>query len=157
MPEYTYTGNKVKFDIQLGILEMQSEANLLLDRLEIEYQKLLASGTPVKLAQETILGWIENEESFFKTYLGKQKALIRTMEKELVARPAKAFGEENPDVKFNWVLGLVKTQHCSDCLTLSKMEAMTLDEWRTLGFGLPREGQTECSYGCQCMLLPIEG
>lgn len=156
MVNYTYKGSRINFDIRIHIREIEMEANYILDRLEIEYLKMISTGISHSEAVKTIIGWVNNNTDFYATFTNKLKKMTREMAKELVAKPTKAYAEDNPEIKFFWVLGEVKTKHCNDCLRLSKMKPRTVDEWRSLGYGLPREGKTECSYGCQCMLEPIK-
>ena len=85
------------------------------------------------------------------------KSIKFLIENKLVAVPANTYGREHPDQLFRWILGEHVIHHCSDCLRLSKMEPRTIEDWAAMDTGLPREGKTECSYGCQCLLKPVKG
>lgn len=154
--DYTYSGNRIKFDLELTLLELESEANKMFDSLEIELMKSISNGEARGIAESRILDMVNNEEGFYKAFANKQKKLITSLSNQLVAKPAIQASEENPNLKFRWVLGEVKTEHCIDCFTLSNKDPRTIQEWRDLGFGLPREGKTKCNVGCKCMLIPVE-
>lgn len=159
---FKYSGNKVKLDIELVIHILRNEAEHLVDDLVLEYDKL--SNNPAigpRRAEAMIEAMISTNDGIVKAFNNRQNKLIAEIEKEMVARPVNDFAAANPDQRFDWVLGFVKTSHCGDCLEMSRKSKAegpkTIKEWRAYGFGLPREGETECSYGCQCMLRPADG
>ncbi|MDD5220152.1 MAG: hypothetical protein PHV11_06280 [Candidatus Bipolaricaulis sp.] len=150
--QFRYKGTKLALDIKITAYELTVAAMNLIDELYIEYEKKLRNGLTQKAAADDIYYSIINGEGVAKAFENKQNKIIAKLTKELVAQPANQFANENPDKLFDWVLGSVKTSHCPDCIKLSGMEPRTIKGWRELGYGLPREGETECSYGCQCML-----
>lgn len=159
---FKYSGNKVKLDIELVIHILQNEAEHLVDDLVLEYEKLsINPSIGPRRAEEMIEAMISTNDGIIKAFNNRQNRLIADLEKEMVARPVNDFAASHPDQRFDWVLGFVKTSHCSDCIKMSKTSQAegpkTIKEWRAYGVGLPREGQTECSYGCQCMLRPADG
>ena len=159
---FKYSGNKVKLDIELTIHILLNEAEHLVDDLVLEYDKLSKNPTiGPRRAEEIIGAMISTNDGIVKAFANRQNRLIAELEKEMVARPVNDFAAANPEGKFDWVLGFVKTSHCGDCLEMSgksqKEGPKTIKQWRAYNVGLPREGQTECSYGCQCMLRPADG
>jgi len=153
MVKIRYSGSQVKMDIALFITEMEMEVDHLINRLALQFQKDISSGVPLKDARQQLLSDIKNNEVIYGTFVNSQKAMVRGLTNALVAKPVNLYAQANPKQKFSWVLGSVKTVHCPDCLYLSQQTARTIDEWRELGFGLPREASTECSVGCKCQLL----
>jgi hypothetical protein len=151
----TYPADRVRLDIALAIKEIDMEVDTLLNRLALEYDKIIATGLTIDQANQQILDMVNNETGFYGSWRNSQKKIIRTMEKELVAKPMVLFANLNPRDKFNWILSGSVKEHCVDCSSLSRMEPRTISEWRKLGFGLPREALTECTYGCQCMLEKV--
>lgn len=150
-----YTSRNVKNDVNISVKEIEMEVNAFLSRLEIEYEKLVAGGMSAKIAKETILGWVDNNDSFYRAFSNKMKKVVSSMNKNLVAKPIKMYAEKNLNKKFKWILGPSKST-CEICRKHSQMEPRTIDEWRSLGYGLPREGLTPCRQGCMCIIQPIE-
>jgi len=161
---FTYAGSDVKLDLDIVALRLLTEAQHVIDNLKIEKESMIwemrKSGVPIrdaaKEADRVILNMIKNSEGIIKTFENRQNRLIAELTKQMVAAPANMLAGKNKDKKFAWVLGSVKTHHCPDCLALSKMPPRTIQEWRDLGFGVPREGLTECKQGCQCLLKPAK-
>jgi len=156
MAETLYPGNKVRLDIQVYLSQLEAEANHLLDQMETEVLRRVRRGIPQKNALASVLGDLDKGEGIAKAWSNRQNRLIAGLDKEMVARPVHHEAEDNPHQKYAWVLGAVKTSHCGDCLSLSQMEPKTYAGWRAQGFGLPRDGDTECNVGCQCMLVKAE-
>lgn len=152
---YTYSADRVSLDIGLVVKELQIQAERLMQDLELQHDSLVAGGLTSDQATATVLNEVAAVEGVYKSWQNSMKKRIRAMEKALVARPVMAFAQENPNQKFNWVLSTTVKDHCSDCLRLSGMESRTISEWRKLGHGLPRTGQTICSFGCRCMVVPV--
>lgn len=152
----TYPGDRVRLDIDLYAAQLEAEANHLVDMMDLEVMKRMRRGIPEREAVNTVMTELEKGEGFARAWTNRQNKLIASMDNETVARPVQHHAENNPNMKFAWVLGAVKTSHCSDCLRLSKMEPRTVKAWRQLGYGLPREGETECSVGCKCALAEVE-
>lgn len=94
---------------------------------------------------------IMNEEQAFKAMFNRQGQIIRPLSQDITNEPIKEWTEEHKDEDLYWNLGYAH-EHCPDCKKLSRMEPRTIDEWRELGYGLPREGKTQCSFGCNCLL-----
>jgi len=152
----TITGSKVKTLIEVTILELEAEANALMDKALLERAKLIAlEDYSPKQATEIIETAILSSEGFANTWNNNIDRVVREMGKQLVAKPVRTLAMEDKAQKFDWVLGSVKSKHCPDCLRLSGMEARTVPEWESLGYGLPRDGLTKCSVGCRCMLSPL--
>ena len=149
---FVYSGNKLKLDIDLVQWRLLNQGNALIDELLYEKTKMLRDGITERVADNQIKQWIRDGEGPVRTWFNTQDRIIRELTNHLVQRPVMEFENKNPGLIYAWELGEVKTQHCSDCLRLSKMEPRTIDQWRDLGHGLPREGRTDCSYGCRCML-----
>lgn len=155
MGNYIYPADKAKSDINLILKELLINSHKLLDDLVLEKDKLIANGLTERQALDDVLNQVQNEEGVFKTFVNGTKSRIRALEKSIVAKPVMDYASKNPDQKLRWVLGSIKTSHCGDCISLSNMSPMTLKEWRAIGYGLPREGLTECNVGCRCMLVPV--
>lgn len=155
MPKVTITGTKIKTLIEVSILELELEANALLDRAILERAKLVADGVPASQAENIIIDQILTGTDFVQAWNNKADRIVHEMTKQLVAKPTKIYSDKNPTQLYEWVLGSVKTSHCPDCLRLSGMEARTIPEWEAEGKGLPREGGTVCNVGCKCMLSPV--
>ena len=151
----SYPANQVAKDISLVITELEIEANLLLDRLALEVDKLVSNGVSVTVATTQILNDVKNEVGVYAAWKNTQKRIIRESTKALVAKPVTFIGRQDPAQIFEWVLSGSVKEHCPDCLMLSQMDARTINEWRAVGFGLPREAGTVCNAGCRCLLQPI--
>ena len=152
----TITGSKVKTLIEVTILELEAEANALLDKALLERAKLIALEdlTP-KEATQVIEKAILGSEGFVNTWNNNIDRIVREMGKQLVAKPVRTLAQQEPGQIFAWVLGSVKSKHCPDCQRLSNMEPRTVPQWEAEGKGLPRDGLTICSVGCRCMLSPV--
>ncbi|MCF7801089.1 MAG: hypothetical protein K9N34_03630 [Candidatus Marinimicrobia bacterium] len=153
----TYPGDLVRLDINLYASQLEAEANHLLDLMDAEVMKRMRRGIPEREAVNAVLTELEKGEGFARAWTNTQNRLINSMDNETIARPTIHHAENNPNQKYAWVLGAVKTSHCSDCLRLSKMAPRSAKAWRELGYGLPREGETECSVGCKCNLVKVAG
>ena len=155
--KFTYTGSKIHIDIEFFVDRMLAEADRLIDDLVLKYKDYqINGGMSKRAAAKATLKLITDVDDVVKVWENRQNRVIAEMTNKLVASPVNQYAKEKPDTEFDWILGSVKTSHCADCNKLSKMKPRTLKEWRKLGYGLPREGQTECSYGCKCMLTPVE-
>ena len=155
MPDVTISGSRVLSLIEVSILELEAEANALLDRALVEKARLVATGQATeKEAEEAIKQVILTGEGFAGSWNTHVDKIVREMGKQLVAQPVRTLAQQDTALKFNWVLGSVKTSHCPDCQRLSGMEARTVAGWEELGTGLPRDGLTICNVGCRCLLSP---
>lgn len=148
--------SEVKASIEIAVLELEQELNHFLDKAILERAKLVEGGMPLKQANKTILDMALSAEDFSRTFSNRMDGIVSEIGKQTVAKPVNIYSKDKPNQKYEWVLGTVKTSHCTDCNRLSKMTARTLDEWRAEGVGLPREGQTKCNVGCKCMLRPVD-
>jgi len=157
LASFVYSGNKLRLDIELVQWRILSEVDRLIDDMIFEKTRLMRNGASARRANAVIKGMIDNEDGVYKSWLNRQDKIIQELTNTLVQAPAMEVANQNPRLKHAWVLGVVKTSHCSDCKRLSSMEPRTIDEWRKIGLGLPREGQTICSYGCRCLLKPVKG
>lgn len=157
MVDYTVKGTRVKTIIETTITELLLEAQSLFDRYElIEIKKrAVQGGITIKQAQIQVVNEILNETNFMNTWTNRNKKIIAELTSQIVAQPVNDFAKANPEQKFTWELGSVKTEHCPDCEFLSGETARTISEWREFGYGLPREGNTACNVGCNCMLNPV--
>ena len=145
---FILTGDKVKSEIDFANSGIELEFNKILNGV---IRDLKAEGPGnIKGARETAITTATDE---FKAVLGP---FIKELVETSVAKPVETFADAQPDAKFRWVLGQVKTEHCPDCLMLSKKGALTKKQWLALGYGLPRHGKTECNVGCKCMLVPAD-
>ena len=154
MPDVTISGSRVLSLIEVSILELEAEANALLDRALVEKAKLVATGQATeKEAEKIITDTITAGAEFAGSWNTRIDKIVREMGKQLVAQPVRTLAQQNPTAKFHWVLGSVKSVHCPDCQRLSDIkEARTVAEWESEGVGLPRDGLTICNVGCRCML-----
>ncbi|MDZ7795534.1 MAG: hypothetical protein U5N56_00110 [Candidatus Marinimicrobia bacterium] len=118
----TITGSKINLDISYAVKQFESEANHLFDMAELQVRRLMMQGYSRNAAIDVVMGQIQRHEGFAKAYWNRQNRLIRQLENELVAQPVNEWANQNPKEKLKWVLGEVKTHHCSDCLRLSKMD-----------------------------------
>lgn len=153
--QYVYKHSKILLDIEVVVSALMTEAQYLVDQLELEYKKRVAMGMPGITAKNEIIADIREGSGVMKAWINKQNRIIDEMTKSMVAAPV---SDAVAKGKSHWVLGAVKTTHCPDCLHMSEISETegpkTLEGWRKYGVGLPREGKTQCSYGCRCMLLP---
>jgi hypothetical protein len=153
--QYIYHGSKVALDIEVVVSALTTEAQYLVDVLEIEYKKRIATGQAAAAVKAAITQDIKTGSGVMQAWVNKQNRIVNELTKAMVAAPVNnAVGAQ----KCDWILGAVKTQHCPDC---SRMAQISIDEgpktradWENYGVGLPREGKTQCSFGCRCMLLP---
>jgi len=150
-----YPAAKVATDIKIAVKEMENEVEALLNRLELEYDKLIASGVSARVANKTILDGVKNETGYYGTWRNTQKKIVSRLQNDLVAKPMMFAAMLEPGELFKWILDGGVKEHCSDCSSLSKMEPRTVSNWKKLGFGLPREGGTICDVGCKCLLEKI--
>lgn len=153
--QYVYKHSKILLDIEVVVSTLTTEAQYLVDQLELEYKKMVATGTPASSARASVIAQVRDGSGIMQAWVNKQNRIINELTKSMVAAPvndAAALG------KSHWVLGAVKTSHCPDCLHMAEISEAdgpkTIAAWRKYGVGLPREGKTQCSYGCRCMLLP---
>lgn len=155
--QYVYKHSKILLDIEVVISTLITEAQYLVDQLELEYKKMVATGAQARSARAAVIAQVRDGSGIMQAWVNKQNRIINELTKSMVAAPvtdAVARG------KSHWVLGAVKTSHCPDCLHMAEISEAdgpkTIAAWRKYGVGLPREGKTQCSYGCRCMLLPAE-
>ena len=153
--DFTVRGDVVHTLIELVIGQHQNEAGHLLGIIEQAVEQKVLDGSDFETALQEVLDDFINGRGEFKAWGNRQNKLIAEMNKRLIAQPVQWYADENPNTKFAWVLGSVKTSHCPDCIKLSNMPARTIKEWKALGYGLPRWGETKCNVGCQCMLKPV--
>lgn len=152
---YVYKSSKILMDIEVVVSTLITEAQYIVDQLELEFKKRIAMGMTKSTAKAEIIADIREGTGVMQAWVNKQNRIVNELTKSMVAAPVTdAIARQ----KCHWVLGAVKTSHCPDCLKMSDISdsdgPKTAEEWRKYGVGLPREGKTECSYGCRCMLLP---
>ena len=141
------------------MMEAEDMATMVTNNAHREAERLKARGYTPKQAERIILGQFDAGEGIFKDMDRQINQMTDELYKEAVAEPINDYAKTNPNTKLIWKLGRVKTDHCSDCRTLSTLGAKTIKQWRkqiinNKKTGLPREGKTKCSYGCKCMLKP---
>ncbi len=155
MADFNLTGSRIETYFELTLQEMELEAMYILQKSELEIQKLMVqNGLPRAVATKQIISLIGNKEEFMKVWINRNKRLIDEMHSQLVAQPVKIYGKKNKKKLFAWVLD-ARAKHCADCLDMAEMEPMTIEEWEQQGVGLPREGGTICNVGCKCNLEPV--
>ena len=155
MSDFTISGNKVATYIELTLQEMEIEAIYLLQKSELEVQKLVVQqGLSKKVATSQVLGIIANKEEFMGVWMNRNRKLIDEMHSQLVAQPMREYAKKNKKQLYAWVLDS-RAKHCGDCLDMSELEPRTIAEWEEQGVGLPREGGTQCNVGCKCNLEPV--
>ena len=152
---FILNGSIIHFSAELVEKQLKSETEQLFNQAEIEVMKLVMGGYAENKAKIEVLNHIQNGTGFARAFWNRQNALIRELENKLVSQPVYEYGKYKPDTMMKWVLGEVVTHHCNDCLRLSMMEPRTLAEWAAMDTGLPTQGKTACSFGCQCMLEPV--
>jgi hypothetical protein len=155
--EVKYSGSNIRADIEIVTQTLLNEAESLVNQLVLDYAKRRRQPgkTALQIANE-IADEVMNGTGVMQGWINRNNKIVNNLTKELVNRPMEELAGDKKK-RFNWVLGSVKTEHCPDCLRMSKISESegpkTTEEWRSYGVGLPREGETECSYGCRCMLL----
>lgn len=154
--KFKISGNRVETYIQLVLREIFLDIDNLIEGLIIDVLKYKDSGLNDREALEAVRSEISSEQGRYKAFRNRMKRQIKEHIKVAIAKPAIEASNDEPDLKFRWILGDVKTKHCPDCLALSREKARTIDEWRMFGKGLPREGLTACSVGCRCALRPSQ-
>lgn len=157
MSDYTVNKTRVNMEAALLMDELVAETDYLVKMIEIDIRKKMLRGMTQKAAKAQALSDIAKGEGIYGAWFNRMNKKIAVFDKDQVASPIESYAEQNPKAVFAWVLGSVKTSHCPDCIKLSGMAPRTAKNWRKLGYGLPREGQTACSYGCQCMLEEVDG
>jgi len=152
---YIYKHSKLMLDIEVVVATLVTEAQYLVDQLELEFKKRVATGQTASTVKAEIIADIREGAGVMQPWINKQNRIINELTKSMVAAPV---SEVVAKGKSDWVLGSVKTEHCPDCLRMAEISdtegPKTITAWRKYGVGLPREGKTACSYGCRCMLLP---
>jgi hypothetical protein len=115
---------------------------------------------------------IEKRSLFFKQNLAKSSSTLQSgwiseaiNEAKSLAQKADAITKEqfiaeddafsSPVVKLFWYFDTKAEEHCMECLKYSKMEAMTMAEWKNIG--VPDEYYTtDCEGISACCLIRIE-
>lgn len=152
--QFTITGTQVKTEIELALLEIESEIEAFINRANVEIKKLQNEGQSEKQASAIVRGQILGHEDFAKTFFHTVDKVIQEIGKQTVARPVREFAKKDSGQLYDWELGSVKSVHCPDCLRVSRLDSKTVSGWLKEGVGLPREGLTICNVGCRCMLRP---
>jgi len=153
MPDYPR--ERVKTHIQVALSELMIETEHLISQMAHQVVTQIERGIPRREAERRVMAQWKSGEGFAKIWQNRQNRIINQMTKKYVAQPVEYQARQQRDVDYAWVLGVVKTTHCSDCPALAAMTPRTVDEWLAEGKGLPRWGETECSVGCQCMLQAV--
>lgn len=152
------SGDKITASANLLLSALETEATNLLNRIELDILREMDNGTPQKAAEASTYAKIKAGSEFMREAENRLNRVVSEMENRLVAKPVQQYEQDNPKAKYHWILGEVKTEHCPDCSMMAEISeregAKTIEEWRSYGVGLPREGKTTCNVGCKCMLLP---
>ena len=127
---------------------------ILLSQIDIEIQQLLMDGYTMPQATNRVIGMLKSEEDFIRSWMNKNKRVIDKLHSNMVAVPIKEYGLKNKKKKFIWSLD-GGAKHCGDCEALAGMGPKTIEQWIDVGYDLPRQGGTQCSYGCKCMLVGV--
>ena len=152
---FKISGKLVKTQASFSLEVLNGEVDALFNQAQAEINRLKMRGYTSAQAKKEIINNILSGDGFARSWQNRFNRMISQIEKEAIAQPVNNYGASG-NKKFVWVLGAVKTHHCQDCLRLSTLPAKTIEEWRAEGYGLPREGGTECNVGCQCMLAPVD-
>ena len=154
MTAITASGRRIKTYVELAVMELQLEANYLLSQIDIEIQQLLMDGYTMPQATNRVIGMLKSEEDFIRSWMNKNKRVIDKLHSNMVAVPIKEYGLKNKKKKFIWSLD-GGAKHCGDCEALVGMGPKNIEQWIDVGYDLPRQGGTQCSYGCKCMLVGV--
>ena len=158
----TIGGSQTDFFVDLTALELEIEADYIMQQAEIEAKNYAQTfGVPLSEGWDEVLKDLENFDSpdynknggLFAGAKTRIQRTIREQTKHMVAKPVEQLSKDKGQLFF-WELGIVKSDHCGDCYAHSRMGAKTKAQWLDLGKGLPRWGMTECNIGCRCMLRP---
>ena len=158
----TIGGSQTDFFVDLTALELEIEADYIMNQAEIEAKNHSHTyGVSEAEGWDFVLNDLENFDSpdygknggLFRGAKTRIQRTIREQTKHMVAKPVEELAK-NKGQLFFWELGIVKSDHCGDCFRHSRMGAKTKEQWMELGKGLPRWGMTECNIGCRCMLRP---
>ena len=158
----TIGGSQTDFFVDLTALELEIEADYIMQQAEIEAKNYAQTfGVPIQQGWDVVIADLENFDDpnynknggLFRGAKTRIQRTIREQTKHMVAKPVEELAKDK-DQLFFWELGIVKSDHCGDCYRHSRMGAKTKAGWLDLGKGLPRWGLTECNIGCRCMLRP---
>lgn len=150
--DFTYTASSTRSDLEWILLNLETEVDTMLGRVEIEIEKQKRLGYKKADIEKFIETAIGTDSDFMKGLNNHVDKVIDDLTNQMVAKPVYEFDRQNPGLIYDWVLGSVKTSHCADCLWLSSLPPRTITEWRKLGKGLPAEGKTICKQGCRCQM-----
>jgi len=146
--------NEAKKELSLNYIlnRFYSEYEGFFDEAVLKAKELVAyEGFTREEAIKEVMRMAVNSEGEFNTRFNRNGKIMRPLALKVLDLPVREYYNNHKEEKYEWVLGPAH-DHCEDCLSLSKMEPRTVPQWRDLGYGLPREGDTACSYGCNCML-----
>jgi len=154
---FSISGSRINASISIDVREIEMELSHMMERLELERDKLIIErGLTKTQATKIVMETVGKNTDFFKSSMNRQIKIISEQLKQAVAKPVREQALKVKGAKFRWVLGSVKTSHCPDCNRMSRKDPQTIPEWESHGVGLPREGLTQCNIGCQCMLIKVK-
>ena len=80
MADFNLTGSRIETYFELTLQEMELEAMYILQKSELEIQKLMVqNGLPRAVATKQIISLIGNKEEFMKVWINRNKRLIDEM------------------------------------------------------------------------------
>jgi len=147
------SGTKTRTLIELTVDELAIEGQYLMDRAILEQEKLVANGVAPRVATATVLKQIGTESEFVRAWMNKNERIIDELHSQLVAKPIRQVGLDNPEQLWLWELDS-GAKHCGDCIVMADAPPRTIEEILDEGVGLPRDGDTQCNVGCKCQLVP---
>lgn len=150
------TEENVKLGLNFSISRFYSEIDRFFDEAVLKAKNLIAYEGYTKVeAKKEVMRQVFDSENEFNTIFNRQGKIIRPLALKTVDLPIRDWYDKHKEDIYSWILGPSHV-HCRDCMKLSQMSPRTIDEWRDLGYGLPREGETACSFGCNCLLEKVE-
>lgn len=150
MPKVKVKSNLV---FEIFISDVETAYDTLMSDVENSIDRMRATGMgDVEIAKRLKFDLSGNTGAFqsFKSQLsGSFNDLISTSSQI----------ESNDLIKdsadlFLWALDPTAKEHCSTCLTNSKKNAMSWDDWENIG--IPGAGNTDCGAYCKCTLVGAE-
>ena len=139
----------------LGIVDrMVYDTRLFSTELQKTVQTMLSNGMAEDVIKQTLNNDMRTGGAIFGKLQNDLKANIieATNQSGRMAQYEEYFKEYDEKSLFRWV---TVTGHkiCPDCQSLSGVEALTFEQWESMG--LPASGHTVCRGYCYCVLDPV--
>ena len=139
----------------LGIVDrMVYDTRLFSTELQKTVQTMLSNGMAQDVIKQTLNNDMRTGGAIFGKLQNDLKANIieATNQSGRMAQYEEYFKEYDEKSLFRWV---TVTGHkiCPDCQSLSGVEALTFEQWESMG--LPASGHTVCRGYCYCVLDPV--